>query len=123
MTENPVAHDAPAAAARDRRAFLAPLLSTLLTLPMALLALFYAGMSPMACDSCDGEAAAAFDAGFETAWPVFLGALVVALLLLAACWILPWERRNAARRVLLALAAPGAVLLGTVVFTALIDWP
>ncbi len=118
MTENLRAGDAPA-----RRAFVAPLVSTLLTLPMALVALFYTGISPMACDSCDTAAAHAFDASFRIAWPVFLAGLLGALVLLVCCWALPWRVRNTARRVGLAFAAPGLVVLATVVFTALVDWP
>ncbi|MFJ3878555.1 hypothetical protein ACIPW5_13960 [Streptomyces sp. NPDC090077] len=108
---------------RDRRAFLAPLLSTVVTVPMGLLSLFYAGISPMACDSCGGEVADAFDASFNTAWPVFLGGLVVVLVVLLASWFLPWRRRNSGRRVVLALVAPGAVLFNTAVFYGLVDWP
>ncbi len=138
MTENTFAAETPVAAdaldavdapeadapgARHPGAWVAPLVSTLLTLPMGILSLFYAGMSPMACDSCDTQAAHAFDASFATAWPVFLCGLMLVLVLLGACWILPWERRNAARRAVLALAAPGAVLLNTAVFSALLDLP
>lgn len=118
MTENPLTTDAPA-----RWAFVAPLVSTLVTLPAALLALFFAGMSPMACDSCDTQAAHAFDASFRIAWPVFMAGLVGVLVLLVWCWALPWRVRNTARRVGLAFAAPGLVVLDTVVFAALVDWP
>ncbi|MFH7599477.1 hypothetical protein WDV06_30905 [Streptomyces racemochromogenes] len=118
MTENPLAGDAPA-----RRAFVAPLVSTLLTLPLALAALGFAGLSPMACDACDTEAAQAFDASFQTAWTVFAAGLVGVLVLLVWCWALPWRVRNTARRVGLAFAAPALVVLDTVVFAALVDWP
>ncbi|MEU5808207.1 hypothetical protein [Streptomyces sp. NPDC047718] len=133
MTENPLAAAAPDAPhapdapdtpdGHDRWAFVAPLLSTLLTLPMGLLALFYAGLSPMGCDSCDTQQADAFDASFEVAWTLFLCGLALVLVLLVACWALPWQRRNAARRVLLALAAPGTVVLSTLVFSAMLDLP
>ncbi|MCX5199135.1 hypothetical protein OOK31_35505 [Streptomyces sp. NBC_00249] len=126
MTENP----APAAAAagdardaRDSRAFIAPLVSTLLTLPAAALSLFFAGISPMACDSCADEASDRFDASFGLAWPVFMVGLLLVLALLVACWALPWRGRNAARRIALALGAPGLVVLNFVVFWSLIDWP
>ncbi|MFF5704677.1 hypothetical protein ACFY7H_19550 [Streptomyces sp. NPDC012794] len=126
MTETPAA-EAPAAApagdARDRRAFVAPLLSTLLTLPMAFVSLVYAMLSPMACGNCNGEPARAFHRSFETAWTVFWPGLVLVLVLLVVCWALPWKVRNSARRVKLALAAPGLVLLGWLVFMAMVDWP
>ncbi|WP_329383736.1 hypothetical protein OG625_21970 [Streptomyces sp. NBC_01351] len=108
---------------RDRRAFIAPLASTLLTLPLAFLSLLYAGLSPMACDSCGGQTADAFDASFEIAWPVFMAGLLGVLGLLLWCWALPWKTVNAPRRVGIAIAAPAVVLLNAVVFWALLDLP
>ncbi|MFD9726604.1 hypothetical protein [Streptomyces sp. NPDC059072] len=108
---------------RDSRAFIAPLVSTLLTLPLGLVSLFFAGISPMACDSCNGQAAHDFDASFRIAWLVLMAGFVVVLALLVWCWALPWRKANAARRVGLAVAAPAVVVLGTVVFWALLDLP
>ncbi|MFI8502554.1 hypothetical protein ACIGFK_29230 [Streptomyces sp. NPDC085524] len=108
---------------RDRQAFIAPLVSTLLTLPLALASLFFAGISPMACDSCGEQAADAFDASFGIAWPVFMAGLVIVAALLVWCWALPWRKANAARRAGIAIAAPAVVVLNTVVFWALLDLP
>ncbi|QES49513.1 hypothetical protein DEJ50_18570 [Streptomyces venezuelae] len=108
---------------RDRRAFIAPLATTLLTLPLAFVSLLYAGLSPMACDSCGEQAADAFDASFEIAWPVFMTGLVGVLVLLVWCWALPWRTRNADRRVGIAIAAPAVVLVNAVVFAGLLDLP
>ncbi|MFD7258083.1 hypothetical protein [Streptomyces sp. NPDC059874] len=108
---------------RDGRAFIAPLVSTLLTLPLAAVAFFFVGISPMACDSCEDAASDRFDASYEIAFPVFGFGLLVPLVLLVACWGLPWQRRNAARRVGLALLAPAAVVLAYITFHALVDWP
>ncbi|MFF5445812.1 hypothetical protein [Streptomyces sp. NPDC012888] len=108
---------------RDRRAFVAPLLSTLLTLPLGFASLLFAGLSPMACDSCAEGASDAFDASFEIAWPVFVVGLVGVLVLLVWCWALPWQVRNSARRVGIAVAAPAVVLVNAVVFWALLDLP
>lgn len=108
---------------RHPRAFLAPLLSTLVTLPTGLVAFFFAGLSPMACDSCNGADADRFDASFDTAFSTFTTGLLIVLGLLVACWALPWERRNAARRVVLALVAPAAVVVDYLVFAALVEWP
>ncbi|MFD5939104.1 MULTISPECIES: hypothetical protein [Streptomyces] len=87
------------AQAPDPRAWVAPLISTLLTLPMGLVALFVGGLTPMACDSCDGAAADRFDASFTH------------------------RIRHAARRVGLALTAPATVVVTFVAFMALVDWP
>ncbi|MFC9296499.1 hypothetical protein ACFTWH_30665 [Streptomyces sp. NPDC057011] len=108
---------------RDRRAFVAPLASTLLTLPLAFVTLLYAGLSPMACDSCGTEAAHAFDASFEIAFPVFIAGLLAVLGLLVWCWALPWRTRNAGQRVAIAVATPAVVLLNALVFWGLLDLP
>ncbi|MFI6440489.1 hypothetical protein [Streptomyces sp. NPDC050759] len=108
---------------RATRAWVAPLLSTLLTLPACLLAYVVGGLSTMACDSCTAAEADRFGSSFDIAFPVLLGGLGIALFLLAAGWALPWERGNTARRLGLALAAPALVPVVYVVFTALVDWP
>ncbi|MER7467152.1 hypothetical protein [Streptomyces sp. NPDC097981] len=107
----------------DKRAFVAPLVSTLLTLPMALVAFFFVGLSPMACDSCGEAAGHRFDASFDIAFPVFTTGLLLVLAVLVASWALPWQRRNSARRVSFALLAPAAVILDYIVFAGIIDWP
>lgn len=108
---------------RDRRAFIAPLVSTLLTLPIAFLSFVYSLLSPMVCDSCDTEEGHAFAASFDIAWPVFGVGLLVGLVLLVWSWVLPWRTANAARRVGIAIAAPALLLLNVVVFRSLLDLP
>ncbi|MET7731141.1 hypothetical protein ABZT02_07195 [Streptomyces sp. NPDC005402] len=108
---------------RATGAWVAPLLSTLLTVPACLFAYLVGGLSAMACDSCSAPEADRFESSFGIAFPVLLGGLGIALFLLAAGWALPWERRNSARRVGLALAAPALVPVVYVVFAVLVDWP
>ncbi|MEU8841282.1 hypothetical protein AB0D97_19480 [Streptomyces roseus] len=107
----------------DPYAFIAPLLSTLLTLPMGILAFFSAGLSPMACDSCGDAASDRFDASYDLAFPVFNTGLLMVLAMLVVCWALPRQRRNAARRVGFSLLAPAVLVLDYVVFAAIVDWP
>ncbi|MEU9165409.1 hypothetical protein AB0D29_34670 [Streptomyces sp. NPDC048424] len=109
--------------ARHPRAFVAPLVSTLLTLPLAAVAFFFVGLSPMACDSCGEAASDRFDASYGTAFTVFGFGLLVVLAVLLAAWALPWQRRHAAARVWLAVVAPAAVVFDFVVFNGLVDWP
>ncbi|MFB6516042.1 hypothetical protein ACFCW4_39745 [Streptomyces virginiae] len=109
--------------ARRPRAFVAPLVSTLLTLPMAAIAFFFVGLSPMACDSCGDAASDRFDASYDVAFPVFGFGLLVVLVVLVAAWALPWQQRYAAARVWFAVVAPAAVVLDAVVFNGLVDWP
>ena len=56
-------------------------------------------------------------------WRWRLGFDRIQLALVVACWALPWKRRNAARRVGLALMAPAAVVLDYIVFYGMVDWP
>lgn len=127
MSEN--SHDGDSTPATDPahtpapRAWVAPLVSTLVTLPMGLVALFIGGLSPMACDSCNGAAAEGFHDSWTTAWTVLCIGLVLALIVLIATWAVPHQLRYAARRVGLALAAPATVMVAFVAFMALVDWP
>lgn len=77
--------DSVAAAAPRPRTWVAPLMSSVVTLPVALLAYVNA-------------AAVRFGAGAEWAFTVFGWGLTVALLTLATAWLLPWEERFMARR-------------------------
>lgn len=103
MSENRHIDDSTAvtdpARTRDPRAWVAPLFSTLVTLPTGLVALFFGGLSPMACDSCDGAVADGFHDSFMTAWTVLCIGLVLALIVLIATWAIPHQLRYAARRV------------------------
>ncbi|WP_069174531.1 hypothetical protein [Streptomyces griseus] len=108
---------------RSPHAWIAPLLSTLLTLPAAGTALFYGALSPMACDACNGAAADRFTDSFAVGWGVLRVGLLLSLVVLVASWALPWRRRRDPARVLLACAAPAVVLCAFVAFMGLVDWP
>ncbi|MEU4263205.1 hypothetical protein ACYCCF_12590 [Streptomyces argenteolus] len=108
---------------RSPYAWIAPLLSTLVTLPAAGAALFYGALSPMACDSCNGAAADRFTDSFAVGWGVLCVGLLVSLAMLVASWVLPWRQRQDPTRVLLAWAAPGFVLCAFIAFMGLVDWP
>ncbi|MFJ8643796.1 hypothetical protein [Streptomyces sp. NPDC093610] len=108
---------------RTPHAWAGPLISTLVTLPAAALALFFGGLSPMVCDSCNGARADRFTDSFNVAWAVLCTGLVLSLVVLVTGWALPWRRRHAAARVLLCVAAPTVVCVAVVAFTALVDWP
>ncbi|MFF1646106.1 hypothetical protein [Streptomyces sp. NPDC058240] len=107
--------------ARPPRVWIASLISTVVTLPLAFLALVFGGLSPMACDSCSEADAHRFDAGFGTAWTVLCCGLVLALAVLVASWVSSFRRPPAG--VFLAVLAPGTVFVAWVMFMALIDWP
>ncbi|MFF0432283.1 hypothetical protein ACFYU9_08700 [Streptomyces sp. NPDC004327] len=104
------------AASTSSGSWIPALVSTLVTVPFGLVSLFFAGLSPMACDSCNGAEADRFDASFEIAFPLFGVGLVLALILLIASWVPP-------RRPALALAAPLVVLVSVLLFMGLLDTP
>ncbi|MGY0018771.1 hypothetical protein ACVHNB_07270 [Streptomyces sp. YJ-C3] len=118
-----LAADAPARPARYARHWVAPLLSSLVTLPAAFFAYVFAGLSPMACDSCTDAQLDRFEPSFDRAFTVFGLSLTVSLLVLATAWLLPWQERYAERRTGFAVLAPIAVVVTYVVFVAMVDWP
>ncbi|MFF8505781.1 hypothetical protein ACF07L_34775 [Streptomyces anulatus] len=107
----------------DDRSWVAPLISSVVTVPSGLLALVYGALSPMECDSCNGAAADSFHDSWTTAWTVLWIGLILALIVLIASWAVPHQLRYAARRVGLALTAPTVVGVTFVAFMALVDWP
>ncbi|MGW3657617.1 hypothetical protein ACWD6R_18870 [Streptomyces sp. NPDC005151] len=114
MTDN-VMDDHP------RHAWIASLISTIVTLPLALIALAHTMLSPMACDSCSEAESDRFTKSFDPAWGVFCSGLALAVIALIASW--SSTRRRPPACVLLAVLAPATVVLGWVVFMAMVDWP
>ncbi|WDG30539.1 hypothetical protein N7925_20470 [Streptomyces sp. CA-278952] len=107
----------------DNYAWIAPVISSVVTVPSGLLALLYGALSPMECGSCGGTVADRFHDSWTTAWTVLWIGLVLALIVLVATWAVPHQLRYAARRVGLALAAPTTATVAFVAFMALVDWP
>ncbi|MER5443864.1 hypothetical protein [Streptomyces sp. NPDC002790] len=92
----------PAAPSASRlRVWVAPLASSLVTLPGAFLAWMGVGR--------DAE-------------PVFGWGLTVALLTLATAWLLPWEGRFVARRRGFSVVAPFAVAATYLLYLVHVDW-
>ncbi|MFF9507967.1 hypothetical protein ACF1BU_20325 [Streptomyces sp. NPDC014724] len=106
---------------RPRHTWIASLISTVVTLPLAFIVLVFGGLAPMACDSCSEADSDRFDAGFDTAWTVLRCGLVLALIVLVASWVL--NRRRPPACAALAVLAPGTVVFAWVVFMSLVDWP
>ncbi|MFI8822654.1 hypothetical protein [Streptomyces sp. NPDC053431] len=103
--------------------WVAPLVSTVITLPLGFLTLAYTMLSPMACDSCDGADADRFDASFAVAFPTAMVGLLVSLVLLITSWALPRNARNVPRRIGFALAAPLTVVVTAMLFAGLLQTP
>ena len=108
---------------RAPKAWIAPMLSTVVTLPAAGLALFFGGLSPMACDSCEGAQGDRFTRSFDSGWAVLCTGLLLALAVLFASWALPRHQRQSTKRVLLAVTAPAVVVCTFIAFVGLVDWP
>src|SRR6478752_5308080 len=90
-----------------RHTWVASLISTVVTLPLAFFALVYSMLSPMACDSCSESDAHRFDASFGPAWTVSCCGLLLSLVILVASWVCTRRRPPAA--IGLAVAAPATV--------------
>ncbi|MER5849728.1 hypothetical protein ABT126_22450 [Streptomyces sp. NPDC002012] len=106
---------------RPSRTWIASLISTIVTLPLAFFALVFGGLSPMACDSCEDAEAHRFDTSFDPAWTVLTLGLVLALITLVTSWAL--SRRRPPAALALAVLAPSVVFFAWVTFMALVDWP
>ncbi|MCT2544213.1 hypothetical protein [Streptomyces atratus] len=104
-----------------RHTWVASLISTVVTLPLAFFALVYSMFSPMACDSCSEADAHRFDASFGPAWTVSCCGLLLSLVILVASWVCARRRPPAA--IGLAVAAPATVFFTWVAFMTLINWP
>jgi len=101
--------------------WVAPLISTVVTVPGGLLAFFFAGLSAMICDPCNGAQASQFDRTFGIAFSVFSLVLLVALGLLITSWVQLSLGSNAARSIGFAAAAPACVLVGSLVFFGVVS--
>ncbi|WP_405686884.1 hypothetical protein [Streptomyces sp. NBC_00057] len=106
---------------RPPHTWVASLISTIVTLPLAFFALVHVMLSPISCDYCAEAEAHRFDASFPAAWTVFVCGLVVALIALVASWM--FSRRRPPASLALAVLAPGTVFVAWVTFMALVDWP
>ncbi|ROQ68112.1 hypothetical protein EDD93_2568 [Streptomyces sp. 840.1] len=103
--------------------WVAPLISTVVTLPLACLTLLWGMLSPMACDSCSEAESDRFDASFGPAFVVLVCCLAVALILLVVSWFLPRRPDRAGPRALFALLAPLAVGLAYLLFSGIVELP
>ncbi|MCE4947106.1 hypothetical protein LVX13_28950 [Streptomyces albulus] len=108
---------------RDSRAWVGPLVSSVVTVVAGFFALAVLGFSAMACDSCSSEKAHGFDGSIATALMVLKVGFLGPAGLLAVAWGLPWERRKAGRRAMLALMAPLALVVLFVACMAMVQWP
>lgn len=86
----------------DRRAFVGPLIATVLAVPLIALDGLIMMFSPMATDSCTPDGCQALTRMLLVA-PCVLVAAVVAL---GVSWALPWRRRYRAARLVVAAASP-----------------
>lgn len=106
---------------RPRHTWIAPLIATVVTLPLAFFALVSSMLAPMACDSCSDADSDRFDASFGPAWTVSCTGLVLALAVLIASWLC--VRRRPAAAIVLAVTAPATAAVTWAAFMALVDWP
>ncbi|MFE4796007.1 hypothetical protein ACFRFL_13060 [Streptomyces sp. NPDC056708] len=106
---------------RPPRTWIASLISTVVTLPLALFTLVFGALSSIACDYCEEAEAHRFGTSFDSAWTVLTVGLVLALITLVASWAL--SRRRPPAGLALAMLAPSVVSFAWLAFMVLIDWP
>lgn len=120
MSETTQSPPAPAPDAPARRPYLAPLISTVLTAPLACVAYLIVGLSQMACDACMPAEAHRFGEHYTVGVWVFRCGLLLSLGMLLTSYLLPPTRRHAERRGFCAVMAPAAVLLFLLAFIGVI---
>jgi len=106
-----------------RGAWVAPLLSTLITLPVAFLCSVGVGFAGMACDVGTSDEIRQCNTSAVPASEVYFYGLLLPLGLLLTSWLLPWRQRHRGIRRALALLAPLSVIVVYLVFDLLVDWP
>lgn len=105
---------------RSYRGWTAPVMSTLVTLPVVLLTLGLAGISPMSCDPCQGAQLERFDESLDAAWTAYRLGLALPVGLLLADYVATWRRWEAAR-LGLAFLAPFSGLVPYMLFASILD--
>ncbi|MEU5109654.1 hypothetical protein AB0H07_46730 [Streptomyces sp. NPDC021354] len=105
---------------RSYRGWTAPVMSTLVTLPLVLLTLALVGISPMSCDYCQGVQLKRLEESLSVAWTIYRLGLALPIGLLLAAYIATWRRREAAR-LWLAFLAPPSVLIPYMLFASILD--
>ena len=100
---------------RDRRAFVAPLIATVLSAPLMALDAFCVLFSPMATDSCTPHGCHALYRSLLAA-PCVLAAAWAAL---GVAWGIPWRLRYRAVRAVPAVAAPLLALAALLIYLRL----
>jgi hypothetical protein len=106
-----------------RGTWVGPLVATVVTLPAALVAYVVGGLTPMACDACDGAEAERFSRRFDTGFTFLQVGLLASSVLLLVSWGLPQTEPNVARRRVFAVLAPGTVLFSFLLFAAMVPSP
>lgn len=105
---------------RSYRGWTAPVMSTLVTLPLILLTLAPVGLSAMSCDDCQGAELRRFEESLHVAWAVYRLGLALPVGMLLADYIATWRRREAAR-LWLAFLAPPSVFIPYALFASILD--
>ncbi|MYS36293.1 hypothetical protein K388_04993 [Streptomyces sp. KhCrAH-43] len=111
----------PAAPNRRRKTWIASLISTIVTPPLALFAFGISVFGAMACDACSAAETRHFAATFNPGSIVFRCGLVLAFVMMFASWV--FTRSRPAATILLAVAAPATVFLSWALFMSVVDWP
>ncbi|WP_062010324.1 hypothetical protein [Streptomyces hygroscopicus] len=102
---------------------MAPLLATVVTLPLTFFLTIGVMLSPMECDPCTGATLSRFTHSFNIAWRVYIYGLVVPAGMLLTAWALPRRRRHTPLRTTLAALTPCSVVFLYLVFSSILESP
>ncbi|MFF2021788.1 hypothetical protein ACFVW2_08260 [Streptomyces sp. NPDC058171] len=111
-------HDGP-----DPHAWVAPLIGTVLLLPVAAVIAGMALLTQLSCVSCDTAEFARFEESYTLAVVLCGAVLAGAGALLVWSWVLPGRRLLRGRRIVLAIGAPVLAATCYPLFMALVAWP
>ncbi|MFD5553907.1 hypothetical protein ACFWIA_08725 [Streptomyces sp. NPDC127068] len=111
-------HDWP-----DPHAWVAPLIGTLVLLPVTAVLAGMALLAQLTCTTCDAAEFARFEESYTLAVVLCGAVLAGAGALLVWSWVLPGRRLLRGRRIGLAIGAPVLAATCYPLFTALVDWP
>ncbi|MFJ3091366.1 hypothetical protein [Streptomyces sp. NPDC086838] len=111
----------PTVTARRRKTWIASLISTIVTLPLAFFAFVLSVFLSVSCEACSEAENRHFAATFNPGSIVFRCGLVLAFVMMLASWV--FTRSRPAAAILLAVAAPATVVLACALFSAIVDWP
>jgi hypothetical protein len=104
------------------RPWVAPIISTLITLVLSVYAWAFVSLMPYECEmKCEAPELRHFYDSYRVIYRFFVCGLSIPLLALLESYRLTWRRRHPTRRIMLAIAAPLTVFFLYLITASLVD--